>query len=100
MLYMDASLNGVSLWLGKPCLNGVGLNLYRYVGFPGQLIFLDTQGSTDPVWTGLADRYQLVWYVTGPDAVIIPLSATPSQQLDVTLGQQTYTLTIYESSPS
>ena len=100
MLYCDASLNGTSLWIGRPCLTGAGLNWYEYVGFPGQLIFLDTQGTSDPTWDGLADRYQFVWYVTGPDAVIIPLSATPAQQLDVTLGAQTYTFNIYESSPS
>lgn len=35
-----------------------------YFGFVGDFVFVDTQGSTDPVYTGLGGRYQLVYLST------------------------------------
>lgn len=32
-----------------------------YLGFVGDLIFLDTQGDTDPQYAGLGNRYLLVY---------------------------------------
>lgn len=32
-----------------------------YLGFVGDFIFQDTQGDTDPVYTGLGARYQLLY---------------------------------------
>jgi hypothetical protein len=32
-----------------------------YLGFAGDLVFVDTQGSADPVYTALGSRYQLVY---------------------------------------
>ncbi len=38
---------------------------YAYLGFVGDLAFVDTQagagGATDPVYTGLGSRYQLLY---------------------------------------
>lgn len=44
----------------------IGQNLNRivrdaYLGFDGDLIFFDTQGSSDPDYTGLGDRYVLLY---------------------------------------
>ena len=100
MIYCDLTMNGSAVWIGKPCLTNVGLCHYAYVGFAGQLLFIDTQGSADPQYSGLGTRWQLVYYATGPDAVIVPLQSVPSQQFDVTLGSQYCTVSIYESSPS
>lgn len=32
-----------------------------YLGFGGDFVFFDTQGASDPVYTGLGGRYQLVY---------------------------------------
>ena len=32
-----------------------------YLGFSGDFIWLDTQGTTDPIFTGLGSRYILVY---------------------------------------
>jgi hypothetical protein len=43
------------------CLNLVRIVRSLYLGFSGDLCFLDTQGSTDPVYTGLGTRYQFLY---------------------------------------
>ena len=43
------------------CLNLVGLVRSAYLGFIGQLAFFDTQGTSDPDYSGLGTRYQLVY---------------------------------------
>lgn len=37
-----------------------------YLGFIGDLAFIDTQGTTDPVYTGLGSRYSLA-YITAAE---------------------------------
>lgn len=37
----------------------------QYRGFIGEFAFVDTQGESDPVFTGLGARYQLVYYGAG-----------------------------------
>ncbi len=32
-----------------------------YLGFVGDLAFLDTQGTSDPIFTGLGTRYQMLY---------------------------------------
>jgi hypothetical protein len=34
----------------------------EYLGFIGDLAFFDTQGMTDPDWTGLGSRYILGYF--------------------------------------
>lgn len=34
----------------------------QYHGFEGDFAFIDTQGTDDPVYTGLGSRWQLVYY--------------------------------------
>jgi hypothetical protein len=64
-------------------------------------MFYDTQGLTDPVWTGLGARYLLFWLPnSSTPGAVVPLQAVPSQQLDIMLGTNVYTITIYENSPS
>ncbi len=52
-----------------PCLNKVVLVRFAYLGFIGDFIFVDTQGSENPVYTGFGanGRFQFV-YLT-PDEV-------------------------------
>ena len=58
-LYMDVELNNEPVVLGVPCqnLNRVIRNLY--FGFIGDFVFNDTQGSSDPFWSGLGTRFVL-----------------------------------------
>lgn len=105
MLYCDLAINGVPAWYGKPCLNQTALNWYNYQGFHGQLLFFDTQGTSDPAWAGLGTRYQLMYFdETGvANAVAVPLSAVPAQQVDVALGvnyTQYCTISIYDNEPT
>jgi hypothetical protein len=53
---------------GQICWN---LNLivrYGYLGFTGDLAFIDTQGSDNPIFTGLGSRFQLLYLA--PNEVI------------------------------
>lgn len=60
-LFIDLIVNGTHILSATLCLNGVGLVRYPYLGFVGQLAFVDTQGSTDPAYTGLGTRYILTY---------------------------------------
>lgn len=67
-LYFDLISNGAAVRAGVSCLNGNKLVRYQYLGFTGDFLFFDTQGKTDPVYTGLGARYQLA-YLEAADLV-------------------------------
>lgn len=70
-LYMDLTVNGVSITTGAICLNEKRLLINRqYFGFIGDLMFVDTQGTEDPQYAGLGTRWQLV-YVEAADLAAI-----------------------------
>ena len=99
MLYCDLTLNGTSIWYGVPCLNSVDINSFRYLGFTGKLIFIDTTGINDPTYEGLADRYILFYFADDvTPGVQVPLQATPSQQLSIVLNGQDCVISIYEKN--
>jgi hypothetical protein len=58
-LFMDVLLNGVLLVGGVICqnLNPIIRNLY--FGFVGDFVWIDSAGSSDPIYTGLGTRYSL-----------------------------------------
>lgn len=56
-LFFDLSVSNTPVRSGVICQNITRLIRYRYLGFTGDLWFYDTQGSTDPVYTGLGSRY-------------------------------------------
>lgn len=60
-LFMDLFLNGTQILSAMLCLDRVGLVRQAYLGFTGQLAFVDTQGTTDPYYTGLGSRYILTY---------------------------------------
>ena len=58
----------VDLYVGATLIVGgvIAENLNRivrslYLGFSGDFVFLDTQGTADPVYTGLGSRFLLVY---------------------------------------
>ena len=62
-LYFDLILNGSGIVNTMICLNAVGLVREIYLGFVGQLVFIDTQGTDDPYYTGLGSRYILTYWL-------------------------------------
>ena len=65
-LYMDVLVNNVAIITGVLCKNNNKIVRDVYLGFSGDFVFEDTQGTTDPSYTGLGARYQLV-YMTAAD---------------------------------
>lgn len=51
---------------GILCLDRVRLVRSAYLNFPGDLMFVDQEGFTHPVYTGFGSRY-LLYYLTEDD---------------------------------
>lgn len=62
-LYLDLYLNDEPVVTGVLCRDRVWLIRDAYHGFTGDLCFVDTQGLSDPDYTGLGSRFVLVWGV-------------------------------------
>lgn len=60
-LYFDLYVADVPIVLGVACLNATPMVQDRYHGFIGDFGWGDTQGESDPDYTGLADRFVLLW---------------------------------------
>ena len=60
-LYMDLSVDDNPIIQGIPCWYGNKMVRYSYLSFIGDFIFLDKQGESDPEYSGLGDRYLLLY---------------------------------------
>lgn len=60
-MYIDLIVNGVPMLASAICLDRVRIVRYPYLGFIGDLAFADTQGKTDPVFSGFGSRYKLIY---------------------------------------
>lgn len=60
-LYLDLTLAGAKIIGTVICHDRCLLVRQPYLGFVGDLCFIDTQGRTDPVYTGLGTRYLLAY---------------------------------------
>ncbi|MFW5400549.1 hypothetical protein V2A85_12675 [Yersinia sp. 1252 StPb PI] len=67
-IYMDLTVNGDPILQGVPCLYANKIVRYKYLGFRGDLFFLDNEGQSDPQWDGLADRFPL-YFITEAELV-------------------------------
>lgn len=67
-IYMDLTVNNVPIMQGVPCLYANKIIRYKYLGFSGDLFFLDNQGESDPHYDGLTDRFPL-YYITEAELV-------------------------------
>lgn len=66
-VYLDLAYNGIEVTETQICLNQKRLLLNRqYLGFSGDFMFVDTQGTSDPQYQGLGSRYVLL-YLTPAD---------------------------------
>ena len=60
-LFLDLSVSNALVIGGVICLDEVRIVRNTYLGFVGDLAFYDTQGTDDPVYTGLGARWQLLY---------------------------------------
>lgn len=60
-LYFDLSVNNAPIVTTKLCRDRVKLVRQEYLGFDGDLAFVDTQGRDDPEYAGLGSRFVLVY---------------------------------------
>lgn len=66
LLYCDLSVNSVSIIRSRVCRNNIRLLLSaQYRGFIGDLVITDTQGDTQPDYTGLGSRYVMLYLEAG-----------------------------------
>lgn len=68
-VFFDMVANGTQVASTTLALNAVQLLACGYTAFPGQIIFLDTQGNSDPEWQGFGSRYLLL-YISPDDMVV------------------------------
>ncbi len=60
-LYCDLLVSGAPVIGGVICQNLNRIVRDVYLGFEGDLVFNDTQGSDDPSYPGLGSRYQMLY---------------------------------------
>lgn len=60
-LFVDVYVNNALIVAGVIAENLNRIVRSLYLGFVGDLAFVDTQGASDPIYTGLGTRYQLVY---------------------------------------
>lgn len=64
-LYLDLVLGGTTILSGVLCRDRVRCVRQAYLGFVGDLAFMDTQGSDDPEYSGLGSRWELMYLEEG-----------------------------------
>ena len=60
-LFMDVLVSNLVIITGVLCRNKRFIIYNGYLGFSGDLMFIDNQGDDDPDYTGLGDRWSLVY---------------------------------------
>lgn len=60
-LFLSLFVNDLPIVQGFQCVNQCLLVRESYLGFIGDLAFTDTQGDSDPVYTGLGSRFLLLY---------------------------------------
>ncbi|HBX8018331.1 TPA: hypothetical protein MIH01_13120 [Klebsiella pneumoniae] len=65
-LYIDLYVDDTAVMQGVLCLNCIYLVRYKYLGFNGDLIFVDTKGDSNPVYDEIGTRFKL-YYATSDE---------------------------------
>lgn len=60
-LFVDVYVNNTLIIGGVAALNLVKVVRSKYLGFLGDVFFFDTQGQSDPEYSGLGDRYVMLY---------------------------------------
>lgn len=58
-VFLSLKANSVQILTNMVCRDRVVLCRYDYLPFVGQLFFVDTQGTSDPTYTGFGTRFKL-----------------------------------------
>jgi hypothetical protein len=69
-LFVDIVADDISVSVGTVARDTAMLISRDYVGFAGNLFFIDTQGDEDPHYTGFGSRYSLV-YLTAEEYALL-----------------------------
>jgi hypothetical protein len=64
-MFIDVLVANALIIGGVLCLDRTWIVRDTYLGFAGDLFFADTQGTTDPTYTGLGSRYLLIYAAPG-----------------------------------
>lgn len=64
-LYIDLYVGTALIIAGVICQHANRIVRDSYLGFTGDLAFIDTQGVSDPDYTGIGTRYVLVYLAPG-----------------------------------
>jgi hypothetical protein len=64
-MYLDLSINNAPVLTAVMCRDRVRLIRQTYHGFVGDLVFVDTQGRSDPSYSSLGSRFALVYLEAG-----------------------------------
>lgn len=64
--YADVYIDEKAIAQGVLCLNCTYIVRYAYLGFKGDLIFVDTKGDVDPTYDGIGTRFKL-YYATSEE---------------------------------
>lgn len=60
-LFCDLSIDQEPVFYGCPCLDGLPMPLYAWLGMTGQLVFIDMEGDEAPRRSGLGSRWKLLY---------------------------------------
>jgi hypothetical protein len=60
-MFLDLYVDDALIIGGVICLNLNRIVRSLYLGFIGDLAFIDSTGSADPIYTGLGDRFNLAY---------------------------------------
>lgn len=69
-LFIDINSDGVDIVVGVIARDAVPIICREYMGFIGNILFVDTQGASDPIYSGLGSRFSLV-YLTADEYGLI-----------------------------
>lgn len=69
-LFVDVNVNGTDIVSGIIALDAVPIICREYENVSGNLLFVDTQGNSDPEYTGLGTRYALVYLTAAENDLI------------------------------
>lgn len=64
-LFLDLYIDDTPVILSRLCHDRTKIIRHEYLGFAGDLFFVDTQGLNDPEYTLLGSRYLLAYVAEG-----------------------------------
>lgn len=64
-LFLDLYINNALILGGVLCEDRNRIVRSAYLGFAGDLAFIDNQGTSDPVYSGLGSRFSLAYLEPG-----------------------------------